>query len=237
MLLGDALARRQDVEALIPLRAKEVPTELQVTDQAVGLVLGGHGDPPDAGVERVGESGPPETLACWQEATKGLLFKIEDGNPLPLDDEAAAREAQKRARKEGEAAERSAFVGRAKRIKAERKKAADAAVVGAAEGAPLTPATAFEESDGRFLSEIEALAYGKCEKSKACAELGISETPEAAQALLIALGRWDEMVNPHPFRALCPLAPPKVEIGPEIRKPGSGPMSSAVLSRNSTGQT
>lgn len=165
-----------------------------------------------------GESGPAETLACWQEATKGLLFKIEEGNPLPLDDETAAREAQKKARKESETAERAAFVDRAKRIRAERKKAAAAG--GAAEG-PVTTPTIFEESDGRFLSEIEALAYGKSEKSKACAELGISETPEAAQALLIAIGRWDETVNPHPLRALCPLAPPRVELGPAIRKPGT----------------
>ena len=228
--------RDKDLVLLHEGPVKELPRAAQGGDfETARRMLSPAGAPAGAGGTRAtlpwselaelvfGKSGPPETLACWQEATKGLLFKIEEGNPLPLDDEAAAREAQKKARKEGEAAERAAFVERAKRIKAERKKAADTAVVGAAEGAPHTPATAFEESDGRFLSEIEALAYGKCEKSKACAELGISETPEAAQAFLIALGRWDEMVNPHPFRALCPLAPPKVEIGPEIRKPGSGP--------------
>ena len=65
-----------------------------------------------------GESGPAQILACWLEATKGLLFKLEDGIPIPLDDETVAKEAQKRARKEGEAAERAAFVERAKRIRA-----------------------------------------------------------------------------------------------------------------------
>ena len=40
-VLGDALARRQDVEALVALGAQEVPAALQVADQAVRLVLGG----------------------------------------------------------------------------------------------------------------------------------------------------------------------------------------------------
>ena len=53
--LGDALAGRQDVEALVALGAEEVPAALQVADQAVGLVLGGHADAADAGVERVRE--------------------------------------------------------------------------------------------------------------------------------------------------------------------------------------
>ena len=53
--LGDALARRQDVEALVALGAEEVPAALQVADQAVRLVLGGDADPADAGVERVGQ--------------------------------------------------------------------------------------------------------------------------------------------------------------------------------------
>ena len=53
--IGHALARRQDVEALVALRAEEVPAALQVPDQAVGLVLRGDADAADAGVERVGE--------------------------------------------------------------------------------------------------------------------------------------------------------------------------------------
>ena len=83
--------------------------------------------------------GPAQNLACWQEATKGLLFKLEDGNPIPLDDETAAKEAQKKARKESETAERAAFVERAKRIRAERKKAA--AAVGAPEESASAPTT------------------------------------------------------------------------------------------------
>src|SRR6476619_6566718 len=43
--LRNALAGRQNVEALIALRAKEIPAHLQMSNQAVGLVLGGDRDP------------------------------------------------------------------------------------------------------------------------------------------------------------------------------------------------
>ena len=54
-LLGNALARRQDVEAFVTFRAEEVPAVLQMPDQAVRLVLGRHGDAADAGIQRVGQ--------------------------------------------------------------------------------------------------------------------------------------------------------------------------------------
>ena len=53
--LRDALARRQDVEALVSLRPQEVPAALQVADQRMRLVLGGDANAADAGVQRVGQ--------------------------------------------------------------------------------------------------------------------------------------------------------------------------------------
>src|SRR5262249_3275925 len=44
-----------DVEALIALGPQEIPATLQMTDQAVCLVLGGDTDVPNAGIECVGE--------------------------------------------------------------------------------------------------------------------------------------------------------------------------------------
>ena len=154
-----------------------------------------------------GEQGPSEVLACYLEACRGLLFRLEDGSPLPMDDEAMSKEVQKRAKKEGEAAERGGFIDRAKAIKAHRRRA------GSAEPAPEP---AFEEGDGRFLAEIEALALGRSAKSKILSELGISETPEAAHAFLLGIGRWDIMLNPQPSRAQCSLSSPKLELGPML---------------------
>jgi exoribonuclease-2 len=158
-----------------------------------------------------GEAGPAQVLACWLETTKGMLFRLEDGVPIPLDDQAVAKEGQKRARKESEAAERAAFIDRAKKIKSFRRKTEELA-----DGEKAANPPAFEESDGRFLAEIEALAYGKSAKSRACVELGITESPEAAHSFLLAVGHWDTMVNPHPHRALCSLVAPKVEMGPDL---------------------
>jgi len=149
-----------------------------------------------------GECGPSQALACWQEAAQGRLFRLEEGLPIPLDDETVAQEAHKRERKAGEGAERAGFIERAKKIRAEKRK--------------QETATSFEGADARYLAEIEALAYGKSAKCKICAELGVSESPEAAQAFLIAVGQWDAMTNPHPQRAGCSLAPPAISLGPEL---------------------
>src|SRR5882724_4798854 len=52
---GDALTGRQDIEALVSLRTKEVPAHLQMADEAVSLVLRRHGDTANAGIHRVGQ--------------------------------------------------------------------------------------------------------------------------------------------------------------------------------------
>ncbi len=156
-----------------------------------------------------GRSGAAEALACWKEAAEGALFRIEEGRPIPLGDEEVARRAEKLARKQGEAAERAEFLARAKRIKAQAAKS------GPRDGAE---ADGFSEADGRFLSEIEALALGKSAKSRTCADLGIAETPEAAQAFLMAVGSWDENANPHPSRSGCPLSAPQIVLGTDSGK-------------------
>lgn len=55
-------------------------------------------------------------------------------------------------------------------------------------------------SDARFMTEVEALALGRAEKSKAMLEAGISQTPENAHRLLIDTGFWDITKNPYPSR-------------------------------------
>lgn len=49
-------------------------------------------------------------------------------------------------------------------------------------------------------SDIELLARGKAQKSRAMRERGLPETPEAAHALLLGLGLWNDAVNPYPDR-------------------------------------
>jgi len=185
-----------------------------------------------------GAGGPAESLAVWTAGLEGLLFRVEGVKLLPLSTEERARESEKRAKKEGETAAKQAFVERARRAKAARGKAlagaagAGAAGAGAAGAGAAGPGGAvaggaaagaaggaggpFLPEDERFLLDIEAQAYGKSVKGKLWAEIGIGESAEDAQAWLMAVGRWDEGVNPHPRRSGCPLSAPRIELGPEL---------------------
>ncbi|HUX38324.1 MAG TPA: ribonuclease catalytic domain-containing protein [Rectinemataceae bacterium] len=145
-----------------------------------------------------GSSGPAETLAAWAAGIDGALFKGEGPLLLPLSELERAREAEKRAKKAGEAAAREAFVERARKARGK--------------GA----AAAFVEEDERFLLEIEAQAFGKAPKGRLAADIGIGDGPAEAHAWLLAVGRWDASVNPHPRRSGCPLASPRVEIGRDL---------------------
>ena len=151
-----------------------------------------------------GASGPAEVLACWRESVEGLRYRLVEGLPVAMSDAEVEREAGKRARKEGEAAERAAFAGRAKLArKGGGKNGADSEA-------------AFLPADERFLAEIEALALGKSAKCKIASEIGFAEEAQAATAFLLAVGRWDETVNPHPSRAGCALSAPRIELGPDL---------------------
>jgi exoribonuclease-2 len=70
----------------------------------------------------------------------------------------------------------------------------------------------WQPGDDRYLPEIEMLAWGKSGRSRVLRELGRAETPESAHALLLAVGRWDERVNPHPRRLGVPLLPPSLAV-------------------------
>jgi exoribonuclease-2 len=62
--------------------------------------------------------------------------------------------------------------------------------------------------DGRFMQDVEALAWGGSEKSRTMKELGREESPEEAHRLLLETGFWTPMVNPHPRRfGVSPVSP------------------------------
>lgn len=54
--------------------------------------------------------------------------------------------------------------------------------------------------DARQLQDVEALAYGKSEKSRTLKELGKNENPVEAHTLLLETGYWTKMINPYPLR-------------------------------------
>ena len=134
-----------------------------------------------------GRSSPAGAWAAWQFVSDGLYFS---GTPERIHvasaEELAARQSLRRGREAGERAWRD-FLARAAQ-------------------------SGFEAGDERYLSDVEQLAWGKTDRSRVLRDLGRSETPENAHALLLAVGRWDETVNPHPRRLGLPLLPPDLPI-------------------------
>jgi exoribonuclease-2 len=57
-----------------------------------------------------------------------------------------------------------------------------------------------DSGDGRFLQDVEALAYGKSEKSRTLKDLTRPETPQEAHRFLLETGFWDTGTNPYPAR-------------------------------------
>ncbi|MDR3167306.1 MAG: RNB domain-containing ribonuclease [Treponema sp.] len=68
--------------------------------------------------------------------------------------------------------------------------------------------------DGRFLQDVEALAYGRTDKCRTLKELGRSETPPEAHRLLLEKGVWTPMVNPYPARFAAPALSAKTPLSP-----------------------
>jgi exoribonuclease-2 len=115
------------------------------------------------------------------------LFREDgDGVRAATAAEAAAAEG-KAARKERERVERDGFLARAKTGR-------------------------LDAGDARFLGEIEALACGRSSRSPLLSALGRKESPESAHAFLLACGAWNDLVNPWPSRAGCPLKPPSAPL-------------------------
>jgi exoribonuclease-2 len=65
------------------------------------------------------------------------------------------------------------------------------------------------QQDRKFLAEVEHLALGKRPDSRLLQELGRTQRPENAHALLLESGVWDMYVDPHPARTGVSLEPPQ----------------------------
>ena len=139
-----------------------------------------------------GRAGPEETLACRLEAVDGLRFRSEDGASgfRAVSREEREKEAARRARRETEAADREAFLARARK-------------------------GLFEPGDERFLGEVEAFALGASQKARILGDLGLPDKPEAVHAWLLKTGRWTDAVNPWPVRFGTAARAPDLELGPE----------------------
>jgi len=135
---------------------------------------------------------PASAYAAYTLLTDRLYFSGDIKAIVPRPKDEVKGEELKRNEKLRESEERVRFL---EQIKTFLKKPADKKFL----SEDINPFWA------RFFQDIEALAYGKSPKSRTMKELGLSETPEEAHALLLKTGFWTSTVNPHPGRFGLPL--------------------------------
>ncbi|GHV85343.1 exoribonuclease II [Spirochaetia bacterium] len=135
-----------------------------------------------------GEFTPQSAWNAWLLLADGLFFT---GTSSEIQARSAAEvnaAEEKRQGKMKETQEREEFLDRLR------------AILQAAPASSLEDSRGLPADDGRFLQDVEALAYGKSDKSRTMKDLGRSETPQEAHRLLLECGFWNNQVNPHPRR-------------------------------------
>jgi len=135
-----------------------------------------------------GEYSPASAWSTWKLIKDGLYFQgsIEAVKPRLKDEVQAEIESRRE-----KAAETKAWDSFLERIK---------------------NGDVIKDEDQRFLDEVENLAYGRVKHSKLLRELGRSQSPQSAHALLLEVGYWDNSVNPYPRRLQVSSMPADVEL-------------------------
>ena len=173
-----ALLHPGPLRALADLQAEACP-RLRSGDGDVAtaweLLAGGNTTLAELAELAYGAYTPPTAWLAWQLVAEGLHF---GGTVAEIVAHTAEEVARKRTAREAKAAAEHAWSDFMERLRV-GKLVAD---------------------DRRYLAEIEALALGKRTSSRALRELGRTQSPERAHALLCELGHWDATVNPYPQR-------------------------------------
>ena len=165
-----ALLHPGPLHALADLRAADGDVET-----AWELLAGGNTTLAELAELVYGAYTPPTAWLAWQLVAEGLHF---GGTAAEVVAHTAEEVARKRAAREAKAAAERVWSDFMERLR----------------GGELVA------EDRRHLVDVEALALGKRTSSRALRELGRTQSPERAHALLCELGHWDATVNPYPQR-------------------------------------
>ncbi|MDR2185474.1 MAG: RNB domain-containing ribonuclease [Treponema sp.] len=130
-----------------------------------------------------GEFTVSSAWAAYGLLREGLYFTGDISAITGRDAAAVAADEERRRMKQREQAGREAFLER------------------------LRSASLDLPGDSHFLQDVEALAYGRTEKSRTLRDLGKQETPLEAHRLLLSIGVWTPWVNPYPQRFGLSLSP------------------------------
>ncbi|MDH3599870.1 MAG: RNB domain-containing ribonuclease [Candidatus Tectomicrobia bacterium] len=134
-----------------------------------------------------GDYTPAAAWDAWQLVSDGLYFR---GSPDEIEARTEDDVERERATRAARAAEKQAWEAFLDRLRA-------------GETAP---------EDERYLKELDDRALGARPDSRILRELGSSDSPEKAHALLLKINRWDYEVNPYPQRASIITSPPDAEL-------------------------
>ena len=170
--------RPKDVALLHPGPLSDLAdlrAEVGEVETAWELLAGGNTTLAELAELAYGAYTPPTAWLAWQLVAEGLHF---GGTAAAIVAHTAEEVARKRAAREAKAAAEQAWSDFMERLRAGKLIA----------------------EDRRHLGEIEALALGKRTSSRALRELGRTQSPERAHALMCELGHWDVTVNPYPQR-------------------------------------
>ncbi|MDR2404183.1 MAG: RNB domain-containing ribonuclease [Spirochaetaceae bacterium] len=129
---------------------------------------------------------PQSAWAAYGLLRDGLYFSGTIAAVSPRSPAEVSAEEQKRAGKRQDQLERDAFL---KQLRS-----------GFSNPGPADEAPPDEARIRRFLQDVEALAWGKTDKSRTLRDLGKAETPQEAHRLLLDCRAWTPLINPHPLR-------------------------------------
>jgi exoribonuclease-2 len=157
------------------------------------ILLEGEGTEPLSALAELmyGEYTPSTAWAAWEWVEDGLYFH---GAPEAIAARSPAEVERERASRQARQAEAQAWAAFLERARAGR----------------VSP-----QDDARYLRELENLALGRARESRLLRELGRSERPENAHALLLEWKVWDGFVNPYPSRLGLSTQPPSSKL-PEL---------------------
>lgn len=165
-----------------------VPQEGEV-QEAWEILAGEHTNLTELAELIYGSNTPVTAWSAWLQVAEGLYF---EGSPGDIRARTVDEVAQKKLERDLAEANRrawQAFIDRVRRGE-------------------------IIQEDREFLRDVEDLAMGRTERSQTLRELGRSESPENAHALLLDLGVWDWTVNPYPTRLKVAIRQPEVSIPP-----------------------
>jgi exoribonuclease-2 len=137
-----------------------------------------------------GEYSPATAWSAWKWVDDGLYFH---GDPEAIRARTQAEVAGEKASRQVRQAEAHAWAEFLERAHAGK----------------VSP-----QGDKKYLREVENLALGRTQESKLLRELGRSERPENAHALLLEWKAWDVSVNPYPTRLGLTIQQPGVDLPP-----------------------